>query len=315
VEALEDRTVPTSLSYSTFLNGTVYASAVDSAGNIYVTGQAVTNLPTTAGAFQTSGSGPFVAKLNPTGTAVLYATYLGTGGSVSLYPAGIGIAVDAAGDAYVIGQNTNVPTTANAIGSAGSGKDFVAELNPTGSALLYSTYLPGTANYGISQGYSGAIAVDGSGNIYVAGTARSGFPVTAGAYQTTNPGLDGIDAFFAKINPTLSGAASLLYATYLGGSSGLDQASGIALDSAGNAYITGLAGPISPRPAEPSRRATAAATPPLWRSSIPRSPEQPRWSTPPTSAAVAPTTIPPEVPLRMRKLMAGSRWTALATRT
>jgi hypothetical protein len=225
--------VPASLSYSTFLSGTVYASAVDSAGDVYVTGQASTNLPTTPGAYQTTGSGAFVAKLNPTGTAVLYATYLGNGN------AGLGIAVDAAGDAYVTGYGGNLPTTANAIAS--SGGDFVAELNPTGSALGYATYLPGATNYALTTSYSGAIAVDASGNIDVAGAAGPGLPVTAGAFQSAYVGgSGGTDAFCAKINPTLSGSTSLLYASYLGGSSGLDEASGIALDGAGNAYVTGL---------------------------------------------------------------------------
>jgi hypothetical protein len=242
LEMLEDRAVPASLSYSTLLNGTVYASAVDSAGDVYVTGNAGPGLPTTPGAFQTSGSGAFVAKLNPTGT-VLYATYLGNAGNNYSFNSGTGIAVDAAGDAYVICINPGVPTTANAIASSytSSGRDFVAESNPTGSTLLYATYLPGTLNYALTLGYSGAIAVDGSGNIDVAGAAGPGLPVTAGALQSAYlGGSGGNDAFFAKINPALSGSASLLYATYLGGSSGTDQASGIALDGAGNAYVTGF---------------------------------------------------------------------------
>jgi hypothetical protein len=153
---------------------------VDSAGDIYVTGQTDSSLPTTAGAFQTSGSGgAFVAKLNPTGSGVIYATYLGNGGD-----GGTGIAVDAAGDAYVISEGGTIPTTANAIASSGGG-DVVAELNPTGSGLNYATYLPGTG-----PGYNnlaGALALDGSGNIYVAGAAGSGLPVTAGAFQTAPP--------------------------------------------------------------------------------------------------------------------------------
>lgn len=196
LEVLEDRAVPASLSYSTFLNGAVYASAVDSAGNIYVTGSS-SSLPTTPGAFETSGSGAFVAKLNPTGTAVLYATYLGNG-VASGGAAGTGIAVDSAGDAFVIGRNINVPTTPNALATLG--RVFVAELNPTGSALVYSTYLPGAVTYPLTFGYSGAIAVDGSGNIDVVGSAEAGFPVTAGAFQTAYLGQA---AFFAKINPAL----------------------------------------------------------------------------------------------------------------
>jgi hypothetical protein len=240
---LEDRSVPASLSYSTFLHWTVYATAVDGAGNVYVTGQSDSGLPTTPGAFETTGNGAFVAKLNPTGTAVLYATYLGNGN----FGQGTGIAVDAAGDAYVIGAQANIPTTANAIASSGVTNyppDFVAELNPTGSGLLYATYLPGTVNSPVTLGCSGAIALDGSGNICVAGAARAGFPVTTGAFQTAYlDGSGGNNAFFAKINPTLSGSASLLYATYLGGTGSLgDDASGIALDSAGNVYLTGYTG-------------------------------------------------------------------------
>ncbi len=227
LNVLEDRAVPAALTYSTYLPGTAYASAVDSAGDIYVT-----------------GSGDFVAKLNPTGTTVLYSTTLGSGGTA---PAGIGIAVDSAGDAYVIGTSTGVPTTPNAIGSSGSGTDFVAELNPTGSSLLYANYLPDSVNLvpPKTQGYNGAIAVDGSGNIYVAGAAEAGFPVTAGAFQTACLAPTGqSNAFFAKINPALSGSAYLLYATYLGGNDSHydvrgDAATGIALDSSGNAYLTG----------------------------------------------------------------------------
>jgi hypothetical protein len=234
---LEDRTVPASLSYSTFLHGTVFATAVDGAGNVYVTGQSDGNLPTTPGAFETTGTGAFVAKLNPTGTAVLYATYLGNGNFGR--GEGTGIAVDAAGDAYVIGAQANIPTTANAIATSG-GADCIVELNPTGSGLLYATYLPGTVNFGATLGCSGAIALDGSGNICVAGAAQAGFLVTASAYQSAYGGSGSYNAFFAKINPTLSGSASLLYATYLGGSGSTgDAASGIALDSAGNAYLTG----------------------------------------------------------------------------
>jgi len=288
LEVLEDRAVPASLSYSTFLHGAVYATAVDSAGNIYVTGSTDSNLPTTPGAFETSGAGAFVAKLSATGAlalirfesdspksahfraenglkwekrarsdteqipvqnrivakpgALVYATYLGNGAAG--WDSGYGIAVDAAGDAYMIGNNPSVPTTPNAIasspwGSRGWEAMFAAELNPTGSALVYSTYLPGAVGYAQTQGYAGGIAVDGSGNIDVAGAAEAGFPVTAGAFQTTY-GQGGTNAFFAKINPALSGTASLVYATYLGGSGGSgDAATGIALDSSGNAYLTG----------------------------------------------------------------------------
>jgi hypothetical protein len=254
---LEDRTVPASLSYSTFLHGTVYATAVDGAGNVYVTGHSDGNLPTTPGAFQTSGSGAFVAKLNATGTALIYATYLGN--DTSYHAAGTGIAVDSAGDAYVIGVSVNVPTTPNAIASSSARSVFIAELNPTGSALLYSTYLPGAVDsIGLIESYAGAMAVDGSGNIYVAGAAEAGLPVTAGAFQPIKQGSAVTNAYLVEINPALSGTASLVYSSYLG-SSGEDAATGIALDGAGNAYLEGYTYTYSPNfPTTPGAFQTAA---------------------------------------------------------
>jgi hypothetical protein len=248
VEALEDRAVPASLSYSTVLNGVVYATAVDCAGNVYVTGHAESGFSPTPGAFDTTGSGAFVAKLSPTGT-LIYATYLGSGGSGinAYYAAGTGIAVDAAGDAYVIGEQPNILTTANAIassgGATGAWADFVAEVNPTGSGLLYATYLPSTINNpDWTDGYAGAIALGRSGNVDVAGCAVSGLPVTASAYQASVPPGGSLDgpyyAFFMKIDPALSGTASVVYSSYLG--AGSDQATGIAVDGAGNAYLEGL---------------------------------------------------------------------------
>jgi hypothetical protein len=118
----------------------------------------------------------------------------------------------------------------------------VAELNPTGTGLLYGTYLPNTFNGSYQITYDSAIAVDGAGNIYVAGAAGPGFPTTASAYQPAYvEGVNqGKNAFFAKIDPALSGTASLLYSSYLGGGVGFgDAATGIAVDSTGNAYVEG----------------------------------------------------------------------------
>jgi hypothetical protein len=124
------------------------AIAVDSAGSAYVTGvTSSTNFPTTSGALQTSNAGgvnAFVSKLNTTGTALLYSTYLGGSGSDQ----GLGIAVDPTGSAYITGatSSSNFPITAGAPQTTlADGDDgFVAKLNPTGTALLYSTYLGGS---------------------------------------------------------------------------------------------------------------------------------------------------------------------------
>jgi hypothetical protein len=226
---LEDRTVPASLGWSTYLPGAVYATAVDGAGNIYATGNGW-------------GPGVFVAKLNATGTALDWVTNLGTSGF------GTGIAVDASGDVYVGGAGaTGLPTTANALATtepSSANPGFLTVLSPTGSSLLYSTWLPGTifVGNGATLVNGPAVAIDHSGdatgspdNVYLTGEALAGLPTTAGAFQ---PNLVGTrNAFFAEIDPNLSGAASLLYGSYLGG--GADAGTGIAVDGPGNAYLTG----------------------------------------------------------------------------
>jgi hypothetical protein len=227
------------LIYSTYLGGSngseAFGIAVDASGNAYVTGwTASSTFPTTAGALQTTFGGgyddAFVSKLNATGSALVYSTYLG-GGS---YDEGHGIAVDASGSAYVTGfsYSSNFPTTAGAFQGALGGYDdaFVSKLNPAGSALIYSTYLGG-GRYDDGRG----IAVDASGSAYVTGFSYStNFPTTAGALQAKPGG--GYDAFVSKLN---AGGSALLYSTYLGG--GLDDFGyGIAVDASDNAYVTGL---------------------------------------------------------------------------
>jgi hypothetical protein len=170
----------------------------------------------------------FVAKLNPTGSALVYSTYLGGGGQ----DAGLGIAVDTSGNAYMTGStsSTDFPTVhplQPAIGSTANA--FVAKLNPAGSALVYSTYLGGSSSDG-GQG----IAVDTSGNAYVTGTAVSTDFPTVNPLQPASGG-GGADAFVAKLNPA---GSALVYSTYLGGSS-IDKGTAIAVDASGNAYITG----------------------------------------------------------------------------
>ena len=226
-----------SLVYSTYLGGTNLefpdSITVDASGNAYVIGVTQSNnFPVTAGAFQTVYGGgartAFVTKLNPTGTALVYSTYLGGNN----FDNGNSIAVDGAGDAYVTGatSSSNFPTTAGAFQTTlvGSSNAFVAKLNPAGSALIYSTFLGG------SGGDSGfGIAIDGAGNAYVAGrTSSSNFPTTAGAFQTAfGTGPD--DAFVTKLNPM---GTALVYSTFIGTD---DEAFAIAIDSSGNAYITG----------------------------------------------------------------------------
>lgn len=225
------------LVYSTFLGGSdldsASAIALDDTGNAYVTGStSSTDFPTTVGAFDNThngipGSDAFVTKLNASGSALVYSTYLGG----LEQDAGSGIAVDASGNAYVGGdtRSSSFPTTAGAFDTTHNPNDdpeiFVTKVNPIGSALVYSTFL------GVSSG--GSLALDASGSVYVTGSASSGYPTTAGAFDTTHNG--GSDVVVTKLNA--SGSA-LVYSTFLGGS-GNENGDGIALDGSGNAYITG----------------------------------------------------------------------------
>ncbi|MET0623761.1 MAG: SBBP repeat-containing protein [Pyrinomonadaceae bacterium] len=242
------------LAYSTYLGGgasndTAHGVALDAAGSAYVTGETIsTDFPTTAGAAQTTFGGfnydAYVTKLNPAGTAVVYSTYLGGGDTDQ----GFDIAVDADGNAYVAGRtiSTNFPVTAGAFQPAfgggvypgGIGGDaFVSKLNPEGTALLYSTYLGGSAT---EYGYG--VALDAARNVYVTGsTSSENFPLM-NALQPVKRG--GSDAFVTKLDA--SGAA-LVYSTYFGGTtavdslnaSGLDNAFDIAVDASGAAYVVG----------------------------------------------------------------------------
>jgi len=255
------------LAYSTFLGGSRTdagkAIAVDSAGNAFVAGSACsTDFPVTSEAFQTinhaaanNGCDAFVTKMNPTGTGLVYSTYLGGSGSNGGGDTGNAIAVDAAGNVYLTGQaySTDFPVTLGAFqttNKAAANSDsnaFVAELNPTGSALIYSTYLGGSGLSAVTP-YSGdngnAIAVDAAGNAYVAGETYSlDFPVTPGAFQTTNHAAANVDAnaFVTKLNPA---GTALIYSTYLGGSGGTgayenDKGHAVTVDASGHAYVAG----------------------------------------------------------------------------
>jgi hypothetical protein len=230
------------LLYSTFLGGKGDDSgngvAMDGSGNTYITGTTNSaNFPTTSGAFNKTlngGEDVFVAKLNPTGSALLYSTYVGGASSDSASK----IAIDSSGSAYITGTtaSSDFPATPGAFDTTYNGNQdaFVAKLNAAGSDLLYATFLGGA-----EQDAGMAIALDLSGNAYVAGwTVSPGFPITPVAFDTTFKGVT--DAFAAKLNAT---GSDLLYSTFLGGSE-TDSAYALAVDAAGNAYITG--GTVSP---------------------------------------------------------------------
>ena len=227
----------TDVIYATYLGGSGYDSgasiAVDAAGNAYVTGvTSSADFPTTAGAYQPSGRGLstiFVAKLNATGSALAYSTYIGNGEDGRSNDSR-GIVLDAEGNAYVTGftSTTSFPITPGAFRSTPSrpSNAFVTKLNATGSALMYSTYL--------GNGWGQAITTDAAGNAYVCGYTTGDFPTTPGAYQTTFRGSPG-DGFITKLN---AAGSALIYSTYLGGAKN-DSMSGIAIDTTGNAYVTG----------------------------------------------------------------------------
>jgi hypothetical protein len=231
--------------FSTYLGGSnedvALGIGVDAAGNIYVAGYTASSDFPTVNAVQPASNGTpedvFVTKFSPGGKQLLYSTYVGGSGRNF----GWGIAVDAAGDAYVTGETSSGDFPAiHSIQqiAAGSTHCFAFKLNPSGSALIYSTQFGGTPHPNPpgtldEQDQSWAIAVDAAGNAYVAGdTSSEDFPVV-NAIQPANAG--GQDAFVAKINPA---GDQFIYATYLGGSSS-DGAKGIAVDASGNAYVAG----------------------------------------------------------------------------
>jgi len=242
-----------SLIFSTYLGGSHFdygqGVATDATGNIYVTGHTyAANFPTTPGAFTRPGAAglnAYVTKFSSTGT-VAYSTHaIGGSGHEEAY----GIAVDATGNVYITGNtdswddpdtplDTGFPTTAGSYRRTLVGQidAFVAKLNPTGSSLVYGTYLGGSADfgqpgYGVDRGWG--IAVDATGAAFVTGDTDSpNFPVV-NPIETFNFWYK--DVFVTKLNPA---GSALVYSTYLGGSLD-DQGRGIALDAAGNAYVTG----------------------------------------------------------------------------
>lgn len=235
-----------SVVYSTYIGGTAddgsafshQGVAVDVSGNAYITGSTLSaDFPTTVGAYSRTYTSPFddafVTKLNPTGSALVYSTYLGGAG----WDYGHSIAVDSTGKAYVAGGtgSDDFPLTSGAVQIARAGgltDAFVAVFNAQGSGLVYSTVLGGSGN---DDAYG--IVLDSAGRAVIAGTTTStAFPTAGTAFQTTRKGNS--DAFIARVNINASGAAGLSYSTYLGGSSD-ENGFGLALDSADAVYITG----------------------------------------------------------------------------
>ena len=273
------------LDYLTYLGGIGNTEglgiAVDSQGNAYVGGATVADgFPTTAGSVEPTTSDTagkaigFVTKLNPTGSAL---------GVFDLRRGALNaIAVDGQGRAAATGfTNGGLKTTPS--GFQTSAPDiqpgFVSQFSADGSALLYSSYLGSKLEFNDDSG--AAIAYDSSGKLDVTGTAGTNFPTTAGAYQSTTP-LN-TAAFFAQIDPSVQGTASLTYATYLNGTDATagDQSNGLGVvaDSSGHAYIVGnTTRPTSPSRREPHRARSAATTPTRsvtratasWRNSTPR---------------------------------------------
>jgi len=242
------------LIYSTYFGGSTSDAsariAVDAHGNAYVTGSTQsTDFPITAGAFQATLTGlfgnAFVAKLDRSGSELLYSTYLGG----TRFDSASDIAVDRFGSALVVGTTSSgdFPTTPGAFQPVFAGGDifsplpsdaFLTKLNPTGTGLVYSTYLGGSGN-----DFGSGITLDALGNAYVTGRTDSPvFPTTPAAFQplppppVVNGGVVNFNAFVTKFDAT---GAALVYSTLLGGSK-FDAATGVGVDVHGNAYVSGF---------------------------------------------------------------------------
>lgn len=232
---------PIVLDWATFVSGSISAPsmagqvskiAMDTLGNVYAVGSFNSTFPTTPGSYSSTFGGGnqdvYVYKLNPTGTALVYSTYIGG----NQWDNGANLYLNDAGEVYVTGQTSsfNWPTL-NAYDNSfnGSGDVFVAKLNATGSALLFSTFVGGS---GSDAGAD--ITLDPFNNIYVAGnTSSSNFPTSPGAFSSTLKGYSDLIVF--KLNPA---GNSLLYATLVGSSKN-ETGVGIGVNAAGEATVGG----------------------------------------------------------------------------
>ena len=247
------------LVYSTYLGGGSddrgAAIALDSSSNIYITGYTISSNFPTANALQpnfhnvichpfvspstTPCHDAFITKIDSSGSFLIYSTYFGGSG----WDDAFGIAADPAGNAYVTGTtfSSDFPTM-NAVQPTFKGADssnqvvvgdaFVAKFNPTGSQLVYSTYLGSPAGASPGRDAGAAIAVDASGNAYVTGYAGDGFPLLNPVQPTFGGGLS--DVFVTKLSP----GGALVFSTYLGGNT-QDQGAATAIDASSNVYIAG----------------------------------------------------------------------------
>ncbi|MFZ0774802.1 MAG: SBBP repeat-containing protein [Candidatus Sulfotelmatobacter sp.] len=256
-------------SFATYLGGKfgdqINGIAIDSTNNVYVAGETSSdNFPTTSGAYQTKcGSDgacnansstsyydAFVTKLAPGGASLVYSTYVG--GSSDDYA--FAVALDSSGDAYITGSTSNddttttpavpYPTTPGAFSTtynaSASSNAFVTELNPKGSALVYSTFLGGSV-----EDFGGGIAVDSFNDAYVTGMTQSAnFPITSNAFQSQLNGNGSTTASDAFVTQVLEGGSKLGFSSFLGGTGDENaNASGsvgtIALDSSNNIWVGG----------------------------------------------------------------------------
>jgi hypothetical protein len=227
--------------YSSFLGGsgqeTANSIALDPNGNVYVIGETNSSNFPTLNAYQSSlkaGKDAYVAKLNPSGNGLLYSSFLGGSGDET----GFGLDVDSTGNAYLSGSTSSAdfPILNGYQITYGGGTDgFVTKLNTNisgPSSLLYSTYQGSSA---LEQTL--AIVLDSTGNAYVTGNTLSSNFFTKNAFQSIYGGNQ--DGFVAKLNTDLLGSDSLLYSSYVGGNT-TEQTADIAVDSTGNAYLTGV---------------------------------------------------------------------------